>query len=253
MILMSKIRLVLAGVIWLFWVALAGAQSVTFAVPDMSDANTQSNADKKAFINRNISQPVQLNPSGRLAFGRPRLGILVLNVDEAYAASAWGQRAQADLEAAAREIETENSRLEAQMTKEERALTEERTKLSSDKFRQKAEAFDQHAQAVRRERKQAAVDLGNRAQADRNAFLNAAVPVIAGLMEEQNAGIVLDRRQTLVAIDAVDITTELVERMDETVGDGGSLPEIQSVQPDNAGLDEVLSDKNFLLSEEKTE
>lgn len=154
------------------------------------------------------------------------MGVLVLDVDQAYGASAWGRRAQGDLEAAAREIEAENVRLEDQLTAEEQALTAERDSLPPAEFRARAEAFDIRAQNIRRERRQVAVDLGSRAQADRNAFLEATLPVIAAIMQERNAGVVLDRRQTLAAINAVDITEELVLRMDETIGDGGSLPDL---------------------------
>lgn len=127
-----------------------------------------------------------------------------------------------------REIEAENTRLEEQLTAEEQALTAERGVLPAPDFRAKAEAFDIRAQTIRRERRQAAVDLGNRAQADRSAFAEAMMPVIAAIMQERNAGVVLDRRQTWGASNAVDITEDLVARIDETFGDGGSLPDAPS-------------------------
>lgn len=154
------------------------------------------------------------------------MGVLVLDVDQAYVSSAWGKRAQVDIEAAAREIEAENIRMEDQLVAEEQALASERASLSPADFRQKAEAFDTRAQTIRRDRRQAAVDLGNRAQADRNAFVDATLPVIAGIMQERDAGLVLDRRQVLAAVNAVDVTQVLVERMDQQVGDGGQLPDV---------------------------
>ena len=165
------------------------------------------------------------------------MGVLVLDVDQAYVSSAWGKRAQADIEAAAREIEAENARMEDQLVGEEQALAAERDSLNPADFRQKAEAFDTRAQTIRRDRRQAAVDLGNRAQADRNAFVDASLPVIAGIMQERAAGLVLDRRQVLAAANAVDVTQDLVERMDQQVGDGGQLPDVPpaDVTEDRAG------------------
>ncbi|TKW67043.1 MAG: OmpH family outer membrane protein [Paracoccus denitrificans] len=162
------------------------------------------------------------------------LAVLVLDVEQAYASSAWGKRAQADIETLAREIEAENLRMEDQLVAEEQALAAERASLSAADFRKKAEAFDTRAQTVRRDRRQSAVDLGSRAQADRNAFVEATLPVIAGIMQERSAGIVLDRRQVLAAVNGVDVTRELVARMDEQVGDGGQLPELPPAEDGSA-------------------
>ena len=166
------------------------------------------------------------------------LGVLVLDVEQAYVSSAWGKRAQIDIEAAAREIEAENLRMEDQLVAEEQALAAERASLSPAEFRTKAEAFDTRAQTVRRDRRQAAVDLGNRAQADRNAFLDATLPIIAGLMQDRSAGLVLDRRQVLAAVNAVDVTQDLVRLMDQDVGDGGHLPALPP-QPARDGSEDT--------------
>lgn len=165
--------------------------------------------------------------------GQP-VAVLVLDVDQAYETSAWGRRAKTDIEAAARQIEADNKRLEAQLTAEEQALTAERATLAPDVFRRKAEEFDARAQTIRRERAEVARDLGSRAEADRNAFLNASLPVVTTLMQEHQAAVVLDRRQTLLAITAVDITAQLVARMDETVGPGTALPGPGGAAPEDA-------------------
>ncbi|AUM73896.1 OmpH family outer membrane protein [Paracoccus jeotgali] len=154
------------------------------------------------------------------------VAVLVLDVEQAYDASAWGKRSQEQLKTAAREIEAENKRLEAQLTAEEQALSAERPTLDPAAFRKKAEAFDARAQQVRRDRAEAVRALNARADADRSAFLEASLPVVTALMQERDAAIVLDRRQTLLAISTADITAELVRRMDETLGEGGPLPEL---------------------------
>lgn len=163
------------------------------------------------------------------------LAVLVLDVDQAYVSSDWGDRAQRDIEAAAYEIEAENARMEDQLVSEEQALAAERDGLTPAEFRARAEAFDTRAQNVRRERRQAAIDLGNRAQADRNAFVEASLPLIAAIMQDRRAGVVLDRRQVLVAVNAVDITEALVERMNAEVGDGGALPDLPAEASDDGG------------------
>ena len=165
--------------------------------------------------------------------GQP-VAVLVLDVDQAYETSAWGRRAKTDIEAAARQIEADNKRLEAQLTAEEQALTAERATLAPDVFRRKAEEFDARAQTIRRERARVARDLGSRADADRNAFLNASLPVVTTLMQEHHAAVVLDRRQTLLTATSIDITAQLVERMDATVGAGAGLPGPGGSAPEDA-------------------
>lgn len=152
--------------------------------------------------------------------------VLAIDPDRLYAGSAWGRRAQAMLEGIAAEIAAENERLERQFTAEEQALTETRDSLAPDEFRRRAEAFDASAQEVRRERAEALRDLADRAEAERNAFLDAAVPVMAQVMEEAGASVLLDRRTIFLADERIDITAEVLTRIDSEIGDGaGRVPD----------------------------
>ncbi|NHF72226.1 OmpH family outer membrane protein [Paracoccus xiamenensis] len=222
----------------LFWAGLSGfalAQTPPPSTP-LSDTDTSPEipaADPGPTRGEGVP-PVSID----MPAGLP-VAVLVLDVDQAYETSAWGRRAKADIEAAAREIEAENKRLEALLTSEEQALTAERATLAPDAFRRKAEEFDARAQTVRRERAEVARDLGSRADADRNAFLNASLPVVTTLMQEHHAAVVLDRRQTLLAITSVDITAQLVERMDQEVGAGEGLPEPGGSVPEDAAAQAV--------------
>lgn len=218
----------------LIWACLSG-----FALAQTTPPSTPLSDDGGR---RNFPAPARAAPatgggappvSIEMPSGLP-VAVLVLDVEQAYETSAWGRRAKADVEAAAREIEAENKRLETQLTAEEQALTAARATLAADAFRRKAEEFDARAQTIRRERAEVARDLGSRAEADRKAFLNASLPVVTTLMQEHQAAVVLDRRQTLLAITAVDITTQLVARMDETVGAGAGLPGPDGSAPEAA-------------------
>ena len=159
------------------------------------------------------------------------LAVLVLDPAAAYASSRWGVRAQQEIEDAARLIEADNTRLEAELTSEEQSLTAERQNLSQSEFRKKAEAFDARAQSVRRERQEIALDLAARAQADRAEFLDQAAPLLTEIMQQRSAAVVMDRRQVMVASSAVDITTELVARFDDLIGEGEGLPDAPEPEP----------------------
>ncbi len=241
----------------LIWAGLSGFALAQTTVPQTAAPQTtapQTTAPLSADDSRHGLPPIGLSPAPPVAGpgapvrpggGAPAvriadtpsdlpMAILVLDVDQAYETSAWGRRAKADIEAAARQIEADNKRLEAQLTAEEQALTAERATLAADAFRRKAEEFDARAQTIRRERAGVARDLGSRADADRNAFLNASLPVVTTLMQEHHAAVVLDRRQTLLTATSIDITAQLVERMDATVGAGAGLPGPGGSAPEDA-------------------
>ncbi|MDO5705333.1 MAG: OmpH family outer membrane protein [Paracoccus sp. (in: a-proteobacteria)] len=149
----------------------------------------------------------------------------VLTVDEEllFARSAWGKRVQAELEERGRTLQAENDRLAQQLAGEESDLTAQRGTTDAAEFRRLAEAFDARATGVRRERAQAAADLNALAEADRTAFYRAALPVMGRLMQERGAVAVLDQRTVFVSLDVIDITADLVTRLDQELGDGAGI------------------------------
>ncbi|WCR12208.1 OmpH family outer membrane protein [Paracoccus stylophorae] len=202
-------------------------------VPDLAEPGADASPDRQAPPFRPNRQP-QAQPSDAMpmrtiesAEDAPRYVIApVLTVDQErlFAESAWGQRAQRQVEAAGQKISDDNERLAAQLSAEEAQLTERRATLDAAEFRRLAEAFDARATAVRRERAQAVTDLNARADADRTAFYKAALPIMGDMMQQRGAVAVLDRRTVFVSLDAIDITPDLITRLDETLGDGADLP-----------------------------
>lgn len=157
--------------------------------------------------------------------GPPVSAILTIDQNRLYSESAWGRRAQSLLEAEGRKIVAENERLTQLLSSEEAALTKQRATLPPDEFRRLADAFDQRATRIRRERAQAVQALNDWADADRDAFVRAALPHMGDLMSERGAVAVLDYRMVFVSLDAIDITEALTERLDREIGDGaGAVP-----------------------------
>lgn len=157
--------------------------------------------------------------------GVPVSAILTIDQNRLYAASAWGRRAQAQLEAEGGQIAAENERLTQLLSSEEAALTDRRAALPPDEFRRLAEAFDLRATRIRRERAQAVQELNDWADADRAAFFRAALPHMGDLMAERGAVAVLDYRTVFVSLETIDITEALTDRLDREIGDGaGAVP-----------------------------
>lgn len=151
--------------------------------------------------------------------------ILTVDQDVLFASSDWGKRTKRVLEENGTRIEAENERLATQLSDEETALTQQRGTLDPAEFRKQAEAFDTRATAVRRERAKVVEDLNAWADSDRSAFYRAALPLMGEMMRERGAVAVLDRRTVFVSLDAIDLTQDLVARVNAELGDGaGAVP-----------------------------
>ena len=151
--------------------------------------------------------------------------ILTVDQDVLFDASDWGKRTQRVLDQEGSKIEAENERLAAQLSAEEATLTQQRGSLDPAEFRRLAEAFDTRATEVRRQRAQVVQDLNAWAESDRAAFYRAALPLMGEMMQERGAVAVLDRRTVFVSVDAIDLTQDLVVRLNAELGDGaGTVP-----------------------------
>ena len=156
--------------------------------------------------------------------------VVTVDQDRLFAGSAWGRRMQAEFEQAGVELTAENDRLAAQLAEEESQLTEQRATLEPAEFRKLAEAFDARATEVRRERAQAVQDLNARIDAVQDAFFQAVVLLIGQLMQDRGAVLVVDRRTVLMSAEGIDITADLIARVDAELGDGADQP---AVTPDS--------------------
>ncbi|AUH34707.1 OmpH family outer membrane protein [Paracoccus tegillarcae] len=146
--------------------------------------------------------------------------VLTVDQEQLFAGSAWGRRIQADLDAAGIRLDEENDRLYKQLVAEEAELTELRKTLDAAEFRERAEAFDARATRIRREFAQSVEDLNADLQREQAAFFQAAGPIMGLLMQERGALAVLDRQTTLVSVGSINITSELIARIDAELGDG---------------------------------
>lgn len=203
---MRLARLLAAGAL----LAMAGGAAAQ-GVPDGA-------ADASELPSRTIRTPADAKPLA----GSP---ILTVDQEALFAASDWGKRTQRVLEEEGGKIEAENERLAAQLSAEEAKLTEQRGTLDPAEFRKQAEAFDIRATEVRRQRAQVVQELNAWAEADRVAFYRAALPLMGEMMQERGAVAVLDRRTVFVSLDAIDLTQDLVTRLNKDLGDGaGAVP-----------------------------
>lgn len=167
--------------------------------------------------------PARVIPGNGGTSPAPSSALLTIDQNRLYLESAWGRRAQAQLEEEGGQIAAENERLTQLLSSEEAALTERRPDLPAAEFRRLAEDFDLRATAIRRERAQAVQALNAWADADRAAFFRAALPHMGQMMAERGAVAVLDYRTVFVSLEAIDITDALLELLDVELADGADL------------------------------
>ncbi len=150
--------------------------------------------------------------------------ILTIDQDRLFAESQFGRAALARLNAGEEALVAENLRIEAGLEAEERDLTTRRTTLPADEFRTLADAFDTKVEGVRSAQRAKYTDLTTAHEDAKRRFLEAAVPIIGQLMQEQGAVAVMDKATIFLSLQRIEITDLAIARLDAAIGDGTTAP-----------------------------
>lgn len=146
--------------------------------------------------------------------------VLTLDWERLYEGSLWGRRVRADIEAASAALSAENTRMADRLVKEERALTDKRPTMDPEAFRAEADAFDQRVVAIREAQEEKSRALARQLEDERTAFVEAALPLLDGVLQARGAAVILDRRVIIRGLAQVDVTEELGARIDAVLGEG---------------------------------
>jgi len=139
--------------------------------------------------------------------------ILTVDQDRLFLETRPALRGSAEIEAEALALAEENRRIEAELSAEERDLTERRPGLTPQEFTELADAFDAKVQRIRIEQDRKARTLAIRQEEARQAFLVEIGGILSEIVRERGAAVVLDRRDVFLSAERVDITDELIERV----------------------------------------
>ena len=146
--------------------------------------------------------------------------ILIIDSDRLYSESDFGRRVAADLAALATEVQAENDRIVETLTQEERSLTLRRPTMTPEAFRAESEAFDAKVQEVRRARDAKNLEF-QRANAEARAdFEERVQSILANIMIERGAVMVMEQRNVVLSIRAANITDAAIARINAELGDG---------------------------------
>ncbi len=146
--------------------------------------------------------------------------ILTVDSDRLFSDSEFGKQTVVEFETRGAELSSENRQIEEALEAEEQALTDQRATMDPAEFRALADAFDEKVQATRRTQDAKTRRLSQDFEQRRNVFLQAAAPVLEGLMREAGAAVILDRRSLFLSSNAIDITNIAIQRLNAVLGDG---------------------------------
>jgi len=147
--------------------------------------------------------------------------VVTLSQERLFSESLFGQRVQAEIEAASGALARENREIEAALLEEELQLTGQRAEMTAEEFRPLGDEFDARVEAIRAEQSELLRRLTVQADAARRFFVQATTPILVDLLRERGAAAVLDSRAVIYAVDGIDITDLALERIDSELGDGG--------------------------------
>lgn len=150
--------------------------------------------------------------------------VLVLRQNDLFENSAFGLASNARIEAANAALLAENREIETALEIEERDLTERRASLPPAEFQTLSEAFNVKVVEIRSAQEAKSRDILRIRDEDRRRFAQAAVPILAQIMQEAGAQVILDEQLVVLNLDRIDITARAIARIDAAIGDGSTLP-----------------------------
>lgn len=125
-----------------------------------------------------------------------------------------GKRLMSGFDTESQTLAAENRTIEAELSREEKDLTVRRPKLAPEEFSKLADAFDTKVQQIRKTQDAKARDLIARREAARQKFLNESLSVLAAIIREHGATVLMDRATVFLSADSIDITDQAIRQID---------------------------------------
>jgi outer membrane protein len=153
--------------------------------------------------------------------------IIVVDMDRVGAESAAGKSGQTQLKAKVDSLQARGKSLADQLRSEEETLLKARQANTMA-----PEAFQAKVKDLQTKQNNARTELGNRENelqrsqaAVRQQIFNAVGPIIQAVMRERSASIVLTRDAALAVAPTLDVTAEVIRRLD------AALPRVNATAP----------------------
>lgn len=163
--------------------------------------------------------------------------VLIVDPDRLFSGSDLGRKLNASLDASARALAAENREIELQLEAEERDLAEQRASLTPEEFRTLADDFDRRVSELRDTQAQKAQLLDRQRNENRLRFLQLVAPLLAQMMRDAGAVVILNRGDVFLSASSIDITDAAIARINadltiETADDIDDLLVADPADPD---------------------
>ena len=141
--------------------------------------------------------------------------ILIVEREKLLVGSMAGQEVLAQGQKVRDSLEEEGKRLDDAFRAEELDLTRLRPTMAPEEFRALAEAFDDKVVATRLQQKDLVEEENRLVQQRHNEFFADVGPVLFQMMVEKGASAIIDADRVLVANHSLNITQEVIKRLDD--------------------------------------
>lgn len=150
--------------------------------------------------------------------------ILIIDRERLFIESALGQSITARLNDISAGLEAETRKIIINLEAEELSLSAARSTLPAEDFRALAEAFDIKVQQLRQDRSTAEEQHLLDIEKAKATFLEQVNPILAVLMQEAGAVVLMERRNVVISANSIDITAKAISRID-TLFASGAVPD----------------------------
>jgi len=145
------------------------------------------------------------------------IGVLVVDMQRIQRDAAAAVNVREQSTAMRAELEAMVAERAKAISKEEAELAELRERLEPDEFRQRVREFEKKVFANRDFAQQGSTKLqAVRVQAS-NQLRRAIAPILAQLLRERRAQLMLDKSQVILSVDTLDVTDEALKRLDSAL------------------------------------
>lgn len=165
---------------------------------------------------------------------QPRSAILTIDQDALFQRTLFGKALLMAAEQEAAALKAESRSIDAALEAEERSLTDRRAGMPVAEFRALADAFDIKVEALRTTQDAKLEAFIARREAARQQFFQKVAPMIGDYMVEQGASAIVNQAAIVVSLGAIDITDEVIARIDDLLGDGVTTRVLPKVAPPDA-------------------
>ena len=143
--------------------------------------------------------------------------VLVIDVNKLVGLSNIGRAVQGKYERAKYELDNEFEFLKKELIAEELRLSKIRPKTSIAEFRQLAKDFDKRTTEVREAYIERKNNIENILKISRRKILEASVPYLKQILNQNNATVLLRKDQTVLSANGVDITDLAINTINKSL------------------------------------